>query len=432
MARHVMMFVICAVLMSLSSVAVAQDATDTVDESDVTDVAGEAADSEGSRVTLRFVVTVPRDTPDGETIYLCGDDPQLGGWDGAGLELTPAGGNEYEGELDFVRGAQVQFKATRGSWQTVEKNEFGEEIENRWVIADQDKDVPVVVAAWASGQAQQVEPTLTGDIRRHEHFHSTILNNDRTLLVYLPPGYAPGDADDDRRYPVLYMHDGQNIFDAGTSFAGVEWGVDEAAERLIATGTIEPIIIVGIYNNADRMTEYTPRPDGDKGDAYARFVVEEVKPFIDRTYRTDPSREKTGVAGSSLGGLISLYMVGAHADTFGRCGGVSPSLWWSDRWLIRRWQAEPPSWPEGERIWIDMGTLEGRPGPDGAASGVSPGAAQSISSAVADARELARMLEAGGLKRGTGYEYLEIEGGRHNEAAWAGRIERILTYLYGR
>lgn len=419
MARHVMTFVIGAVLLSMTTVTVAQEE------------AGEAGESQGSTVTLRFVVTVPQDTPDGETVYLCGDDLRMGNWDGAGLELQPQGGNVHEGELDFVRGAQVQFKVTRGSWQAVEKNEFGEEIENRFVIADDDKDVPIVVAAWANGQVKHIEPTLTGDIRRHDNFHSTILNNDRTLLVYLPPGYAPGYEDDaDRRYPVLYMHDGQNIFDASTSFAGVEWGVDEAAERLIEAGAIEPIIIVGIYNNADRMTEYTPRPDGEQGDAYARFVVEEVKPFIDQTYRTDPSREKTGIAGSSLGGLISLYMVRAHADTFGRCGGVSPSLWWSDRWLIRRWRAAVPQWPAGVCIWIDMGTLEGRAGPDGEAvpSGVSP----AVSPFVADARELAQLLEQGGLKRGVGYEYLEVEGGRHNEQAWSGRIDRILTYLYGR
>lgn len=419
MFRQMMMFVVCAVLLSMLNVAVAQDEEGVIEDVGVT---GEVDEPEGSTVTLRFVVTVPQDTPDGETVYLCGDDPLLGNWDGAGFELQPQSGNVHEGELDFVRGAQVQFKATRGSWQTVEKNEFGGEIDNRFVIADSDKDVPVVIAGWASGQAETVEPTLTGDIRRHERFHSAILNNERTLLVYLPPGYED---DDSLRYPVLYMHDGQNIFDASTSFAGVEWGVDEAAQRLIEAGTIEPIIIVGIYNNAARMTEYTPRPEGEQGDAYARFVVEEVKPFIDKTYRTDPSPEKTGVAGSSLGGLISLYMVGAHTDTFGRCGGVSPSLWWSDRWLIRRWRAAPPKWPGGVRVWIDMGTLEGR---SGAGDGEGPG----VSSAVSDARELAVWLEQAGLKRGVGYEYLEIEGGRHNEAAWAGRIDRILTYLYGR
>jgi predicted alpha/beta superfamily hydrolase len=370
-------------------------------------------------VTLRFVVTVPQDTPDGETIYLCGDDAQLGNWDGAGFELQPQGGNVYGGELDFVRGAQVQFKATLGSWQTVEKNEFGEEIENRWVIADKDKDVSVVIAGWANGQANQIEPTLTGDIRRHEHFHSMILNNDRTLLVYLPPGYEDNA---ERHYPVLYMHDGQNLFDASTSFAGVEWGVDEAAQRLIEAGTIEPIIIVGIYNNADRMREYSPGPADQRGTAYTRFVVEEVIPYIGRTYRVDPGRDKTGTAGSSLGGLISLYLAHEYPGVFGRCGVVSPALGWQDRAFLTRIEQGDKAWLRDLRIWVDMGTAEGGTAPPG----------RETTLAVAHARDLAELLSRSGLSLGEGYEYLEIEGGRHNEAAWAGRIDRILTYLYGR
>lgn len=425
MVRHVMTFVMCAVLLSFMSVAVAQDETDAVDETDVIGEAGESWESggsgefEGSVVTLRFVVTVPQDTPGGETVYLSGDDPQMGNWDGAGFELQPHGGNVHEGELDVVRGAQIQFKATRGSWQTVEKNNFGGEIDNRFVVADKDKDVPVVIAAWANGLPQQIEPTLTGDIRRHDNFRSAILNNDRTLLVYLPPGYED---DADRRYPVLYMHDGQNIFDASTSFAGVEWGVDEAAERLIDAGTIEPIIIVGIYNNADRMREYSPGPADQRGTSYTRFVVEEVIPFINRTYRVDPDRDKTGTAGSSLGGLISLYLAHEYPGVFGRCGVVSPSLGWQDRALLTRIEQGDKAWLRGCRIWVDMGTAEGGTAPP----------SRETTLAVAHARDLAELLDRAGLIRGEGYEYLEIEGGRHNEQAWAGRIDRILTYLYGR
>jgi len=368
-------------------------------------------------VTIRFIVTVPADTSDDQPVYLSGDNEPLGNWDGAGLLLERHDDGTYQGSLPFRRGAMVQFKATRGSWQTVERNEAGGDIDNRYFVADKDKPVKAVVASWASGQAQRLEPTLTGDIRRHEDFHSEILDNDRTLLVYLPPDY---DGQAGRRYPVLYMHDGQNIFDASTSFAGHEWGVDEAAERLINSGGIEPIIIVGIYNNADRMTEYTPRPDGDRPDAYARFVVQEVKPFIDRTYRTDPSREKTGVAGSSLGGLISLYMAEAYPQTFGRCAGVSPSLGWNNKQLLKQWQSRDTQWMHGTRFWLDMGTAEGR---------AAPG--QTLPSTLINARELAAIFDRAGLKRGVDYEYLEVDGGQHNEQAWARRIQRILVFLYG-
>jgi predicted alpha/beta superfamily hydrolase len=394
--------VLLAVLMSFCVVCQAED-TQSKDE---------------DTVTLGFHVTVPAGTPEGDSVCLSGGDARMGGWDGVGLVLERQEDGTYRGSLAFKRGAHVQFKATRGSWGTVEKSESGGEIENRYVIADKDKQVEVVVAVWAEGErgAKQIESTLTGDIRRHEGFRSEILGNERTVLVYLPPGY---ESDDERRYPVLYMHDGQNIFDASTSFAGNEWGVDEAAERLIKGGEIEPIVIVGIYNNGDRMTEYTPRPEGDKTDAYARFVVEEVKVFIDGAYRTDPGREKTGVGGSSLGGLMSLYMVEAYADTFGRCAGVSPSLWWDDRWLIKRWGEGDMSWTSDARIWIGMGTAEGRAEGDG-----------EVASGVLNARELLGLLKGSGGD-GEGYAYVEVQGGRHNEQAWAQRIEAVLIFLYG-
>jgi predicted alpha/beta superfamily hydrolase len=378
---------------------------------------GAAGTEAQTQVTIRFNVTVPDNTPADAAVYLSGGSPQFGRWDGQGLKLDRDDDGHFVKEVVLERGMYIEFKATLGTWERVEKSAVGGEIDNRHVTADTDKRVRFVVASWADGQADHPAPSLTGDIRKHEKFHSAILDNDRTLLVYLPPGYddQPG-----RRYPVLYMHDGQNIFDASTSFAGVEWRVDEAAERLIKAGDIEPIIIVGMYNNADRMTEYTPGPVGERGDAYARFVVEEVKPFIDRTYRTNPAREKTGIAGSSLGGLISLYMAGAYPDVFGRCSGVSPSLGFRDSELLKQWVAGDHRWMKDTRFWIDMGTNEGRPAPGG-----------SVTTAVLNARALKAVFDQAGLVRGEGYQYLEVQGGRHNEKAWSERIEDVLMFLYG-
>lgn len=365
-------------------------------------------------VTLRFVVTIPADTPEGDAIHLCGDDPRLGAWEGAGLKFEPQDDGTYQAVLLAEPGTHLQFKVTRGSWATVEKSETGDEIENRHVLADVDKQVNVVVASWAHGETQRVEPTLTGDIRRHDNFHSQILENDRTLLVYLPPGY---DEEPQRLYPVLYMHDGQNIFDAATSFAGVEWQVDEAAERLIAAGKIEPIIIVGIYNNADRMTEYNPGDRDGQVTNYARFVVEEVKPFIEKTYRAAPDGQKTGVAGSSMGGLISLYMIQVHPEAFGRCGIVSPALGYENRRYLDSLLVGDTHWMQGKRFWLDMGTVEGGPG--------------SSNLLLQHTRDLAAFFDKVQQDNGMAYQYLEVEGGQHNEQAWADRIDAILTYLYG-
>ncbi len=374
-------------------------------------------------VAIEFVVSVPDDTPVDAALQLSGDHTILGNWSGKGLVLKRTPDGTYAGDAEFKRGLVMLYKVTQGSWATVEKGETGTEVDNRRVAADVDKTVEIKVASWAGGETK-IAPSLTGNIHKHERFRSEILDNERTIIVYLPPGY---DNEPDRRYPVFYMHDGQNIFDAATSFGGVEWQVDEAAERLIEAGKIEPIIVVGIYNNADRMSEYRPAfGDGfgtrdDLGSAYTRFVVQEVKPFIEQAYRADPAREKTGVGGSSLGGLISLYMAREHADVFGRCAAVSPSLGWQDRQLLNELESLDTGWMHGTRFWVDMGTEEGRAVPD-----------RPTTLAVEHVRSLAALLEKAGLERGVQYAYLEVQGGRHNEAAWAGRIEPILLFLYGK
>src|SRR5256714_15157551 len=182
------------------------------------------------------------------------------------------------------------------------------------------------------------EHTLTGNIHRHSHFESRILRTRRDLLVYLPRGYRRQTR---TRYPVLYMHDGQNVFDAATSFAGVEWGVDETAQRLIRKRLIEPLIIVAIANTGEeRIHEYAPTParidppkrKRSKGllRSYGRFLIEELKPFIDRKYRTKREATFTGLGGSSLGGLATLALGLWVPNYFNRLARFSPPNWWDD------------------------------------------------------------------------------------------------------
>lgn len=253
--------------------------------------------------------------------------------------------------------------------------------------------------------------TLTGTFRQHPGFASRFLPTPHDLLVYLPPGYETGA---ERRYPVLYLHDGQNLFDARTAFSG-EWHVDEAAETLIAAGEIEPLIIVGIYNaGAYRIEEYTPTRDrakrvGGKAKLYGRMIVEELKPFIDGEYRTLPDPANTGLGGSSLGGLVSLYLGLLYSGIFWKLAVLSPSVWWDNRFIVRRIRAlatRPP-----HRIWLSTGTAEG----DGV---------------VEAARRVRDALLAKGWTQDDDLAYREIEGGRHHESAWAAIIPDVLRFLF--
>ncbi len=280
-----------------------------------------------------------------------------------------------------------------------------------------------IVASLICGTAvvAQQPHTLTGDIRVHQNFHSQILNNDRDVIVYLPPGY---DAAKHTRYSVFYMHDGQNLFDGATSFIpGQEWRVDETAQALIAAGKIEPLIIVGIYNaGKDRINEYTPAEDakyklGGKADLYGRMLVEELKPFIDSHYQTKKDAAHTGLGGSSLGGLVSIYLALKYPKVFGRAAVVSPSVWFANKQIVHYVQGLPKK-PK-VRVWMDIGTKEGR-------------TTEEAQQTVNDARLLQETLIKKGWKLGKDLSYFEAEGAEHNENAWAARVERILTFLFPR
>lgn len=252
-------------------------------------------------------------------------------------------------------------------------------------------------------------------MRYLEGFPSHFLGNRRTIAVYLPPGYDASSA----RYPVLYMQDGQNVFDADTAFGGVEWGVDEAAEMLIASGQTVPFIIVAVYNTNERMSEYTSVADaehgGGRGDLYGRFLAEEVKPFIDAHFRTKTEAAHTNIMGSSLGGLISLHLALTRPDVFSGAGVLSPSLWWAGHEMIRRVWSQVAPQPQ-PRLWADMGTSEGS-GP------------QAHEENLQNLRWLGQALRERGWQP-DGLRVSEIAGAGHNETAWAARVADVLKFLF--
>ncbi len=256
---------------------------------------------------------------------------------------------------------------------------------------------------------------LKEQIRMHENFGSQYLDERRNVLVYLPPGYHENP---ERRYPVLYMHDGQNLYNPEDAFGGVVWGVDETAQSLISSNQIEPLIIVGIYNaGARRIDEYTPvkassgrmKGHGGKADNYGRMIIEELKPFIDKEYLTRPEREFTGLGGSSLGGLVTLYLGFKRPDVFSRLAILSPSVWWANNQIIREAALLGERLPL--RIWLDIGKKEG-------------------SRIKHQVRALKEILLANGWQNNLDFAYFEIPEARHEEAAWAARFGDVLRFLF--
>jgi enterochelin esterase-like enzyme len=261
--------------------------------------------------------------------------------------------------------------------------------------------------------------SATGDLRLHE-FPSRIFRNTRYLRVWLPPGYDDA-VNADRHYPVLYLNDGQNLFEASTAFNGVEWQVDETGDRLIREGVVPPMIIVGMDNTGrDRIREYMPHRSLHpmmlrvQGTRYPAFLFKEVIPFITRVYRVANGPENTGLGGSSLGALIALYTAAVRPGVIGRLLLESPSLWASNRQLIRQSRGVK-RWPE--RVFLATGTAEsGRKDKD--------------QSMVDDVRELAAILRRAGLDDSR-LRLLVDNGASHTESAWARRFPEALTFLFG-
>lgn len=244
-----------------------------------------------------------------------------------------------------------------------------------------------------------------GTLETIEGVYSPELDNERDLLISLPGGHASGD----RRFPVIYMHDGQNLFDPATSFSG-SWNVDIALAEVSLDGL--DAIVVGVPNMGHaRLAEYSPfehpQLGGGRGDLYLAFLINTVKPLIDARYFTAPDREHTGIVGSSMGGLISLYAFFRHPEVFGFAGVLSPSLWLTEAAMFAFIEQAPFS---PGKLYLDVGDQEGE-------------------RHVAKALRLRDLLESKGYKPGEDLMWLEEEHGWHHESAWARRFRDALPFL---
>jgi predicted alpha/beta superfamily hydrolase len=306
------------------------------------------------RVPVTIEVETPASTPDDQVLYVAGSGP-LGEWDAAGVALQPTDGGRHATTIELIQGVEYAFKVTRGTWSTVEVKADDQDIADRTIRAAEPKTVTVAVEAWRDkGQSIPGRITYTGDIRTHQSLPSDPLSEPRDLYIYLPPGY---DQQPDRRYPVLYLQDGQNLFDESSSYAGIEWGVDETAQTLIESGQVEPMIVVGIANTPDRAIEYRPgspeeaadataadpqvpeaargeAPSVARGDDYADLVAGSLKAFVDEHYRTRTGPQHTAIGGAGLGAIISLHTLHRHPETFGSAVALSPFAWGGNRNML--------------------------------------------------------------------------------------------------
>ncbi len=391
--------------------------------------------------TATIRVRVPAGTG---TVYITGSLDQFGPWNADGLAMSGRG-RERTARIRVSPGYAFEYKFTLGSWEREAQTATGATPPNFQLQVNRDTsvshEVPAFKRALTGAQRREAEAAAAAAIRGHiadwqgsgvrgrliywTDVRSAHLGPTRHVEIWLPPGY---DSSSTTRYPVLYMHDGQNLFDPRIANTGVDWGVDESVVRLVERGLIAPVIVVGVWSSGERGPEYSPwgrAPD------YARFLTEELMPRVNREFRTRTGPEHTAVMGSSMGGLLSFYLVTRHPETFGACGCVSTHFPLSEAVVARVFRdstmpAIPDSTPyiirdirgglrapAGARYWFDYGTvgLDAEYGPTH--------------------DSVRAWLLAQGRGEGRDFVIRRYEGATHSEASWRGRLDDILLFLYG-
>jgi S-formylglutathione hydrolase FrmB len=380
----------------------------------------------GACCTVTIRVTVPESTG---TVYLAGSLPELGPWRPDGRALEGAG-RERIARITAPRGTTLEYKFTLGTWDREALGPTGAVPPNNRLVIDGDvaavheitsfkRPVRDYMADW-KGSGVLGRLIYWPDVR------SAFLGPTRAVEIWLPPGY---DSSTSTRYPVLYMHDGQNLFDPRIANTGVDWGADEAVMRLVQQGTIPPVIVVGVWSTAERGVEYSPwhrAPD------YARFLIEELMPRVNAEFRTLTGPKHTAVMGSSMGGLLSFYLVTHHPEAFGACGCESTHFPLSEAVVAQVFQGVTPVQHPDTTPYIIRDIAAGLKIPRGARYRFDYGSL-GLDSAYGPTHEAVRAwLLRQGLVEGKDFVVRRYEGATHNEASWRARLTDPLTFLFAR
>jgi len=359
------------------------------------------AQSDSASVTFNVIV---HQSPDTNSIYIAGNHELLGYWKPDHTELKNIENNIWSITLRFPRGIAIEYKYTKGTWAREAIYKEGVVPGNSTLKVNTDTTVIVQVLKWRDESEIVMKGKITGNVKYHKNITGHNIKK-RDVIVWLPPGY---DDDYHTRYPVLYMHDGQNLMDPKTAAFKVDWQIDEVADSLIRRGMIRPLIVVGIYNTSDRMREYT---NSETGRAYMKFVVETLKPLIDSTYRTYPEREHTSTGGSSAGGLISFMLLWEYSHIFSKAACLSPAFKIDEIDYVSEVLAY-----QGDKkdilIYMDNGGLD------------------LDAKLQAGIDEMIQALEFLGYKSKIDYHWFQDPDAAHNEAAWSKRIWRPLKLFY--
>lgn len=359
---------------------------------------------------IELIVTgLPKNTPKNASIYVSGD---FNSWNPTDTKYCFKKKEDGTYTLSLKRTKDLMnFKFTRGSWETVECDQNGIDIKNRILQGNNNTTIMLKIAGWKDLFSPQTAHNTQAEnvYILSDSFYMPQLKRYRTIRIMLPKSYAKNP---NKAYPVLYMHDGQNLFDNATAFAG-EWGIDEILNRLEDQGH-PPIIVVAIDNGGnERANEYIPyynakRKYGGQADAYCRFMVETLKPHIDSVYRTLPNATNTAIAGSSFGGIVSFYAMLKYPDVFGKAAVFSPSFWVNKNELLK-FVAETKL-PANNRIYMVTGQLEGR------------------TMVRTMEKETEQLLKFGFPKANLKTKI--VPQGRHNEALWNSQFEEVYKWLF--
>lgn len=338
-------------------------------------------------------------------ICITGNDDQLGNWQPDFAKLSEIENGKWQKKFLFKKEKKLEFKITRGSWESEALNDDGSLPTNHKLNVINDTTLTVNVNLWADNFERKVEGQITGIVKYHLNINADNIKP-RSVIVWLPPFYF---IETEKRYPVLYMHDGQNIFDPRTSAFKIDWQIDETADSLIRKNLIEAIIIVGIYNTPDRRSEYS---ENDTGYAYMKFIVDSLKPFIDKNYRTIPDGENTANGGSSMGGLISFMLTWEYPEEFSKAICMSPAFKYKTFDFVENVSSYTGN-KKQIKFYIDNGENE-------TDSILQPGV-----------NEMLLTLKEKGFNEDDDVYWFKDENALHSETAWAKRIWRALIFMFG-